>query len=180
MKLSILFVLFAAALVLGCTSPQAPAPMNVSPTVNTPQNVTQPTVNVTPPPVNNTPVVNATVAPTTPPPVDCSALSPTCGDCVAKPGCGWCKSVNGCLQGTTSGPTGNVVCAAVDWATTQTACAGPVGGSSCSSKTNCADCLSGSGCKWCQEGTKCTDASSTDDCASGGWRNASYECYAGQ
>ncbi len=192
MKLSILIALFAAALLLGCTSPQAPAPINngtappayVAPNVtqNVPVNVTPPppVVNSTPP-VNNTPAVNTTAntQPTNTVPVDCSSLTPECGACIAKPGCGWCKSLNSCLQGDASGPSGNT-CPAVDWATTPTECTGPVGGNSCVSKTNCADCLSGSGCKWCQEGTKCADASSTDNCAAGGWRNTSYECYGGQ
>jgi hypothetical protein len=185
MKSLIISILIVAIVIIsGCTSPQAPAPINnVSvPPVTVPQNQTQVPVNVTPPPppVNNTPPVvnntpNATVAPTS----TCNTLAPSCGDCVSKPGCGWCKSMNGCFAGDASGPT-SVTCQQVDWATTSTACAGPVGGNTCVSKTNCADCLSGSGCKWCQQGTKCTDAASTDVCASGTWRNTSYECYGGQ
>ncbi len=176
MKSSILSVLFVAALVLGCTSPQVP--------VNMTQNVTQAPVNVTPSPTpaNTIPVVNNSAANASgmnTAPADCSSLTPDCGACIAKPGCGWCKSTNSCLQGDASGPSGNT-CPTIDWATTPTECTGPVGGSSCSSKTNCADCLSGSGCKWCQDGTKCADASSTDSCAVGGWRNTSYECYGGQ
>ena len=112
--------------------------------------------------------------------VDCSTMTPTCGDCVAKAGCGWCKSRNGCFYGDSSGPAGDVTCEEVNWATTESACAAPVGGNTCSSKTNCADCLSGSGCKWCQEGTFCASEDSAESCGAGGWRTTSYQCYAGQ
>jgi len=112
--------------------------------------------------------------------VDCSTMTPTCGDCVAKAGCGWCKSRNGCFYGDASGPSGDVTCEQVNWAATESACAAPVGGNTCSSKTNCADCLSGSGCKWCQEGTFCAGTDSAESCGAGGWRTTSYQCYAGQ
>ncbi|MCI0503615.1 hypothetical protein L0Y65_02780 [Candidatus Micrarchaeota archaeon] len=112
--------------------------------------------------------------------VDCATMTPTCGDCVAKAGCGWCKSRNGCFYGDESGPAGDVTCEQVNWAYSESACAAPVGGDTCSSKTNCADCLSGSGCRWCQIGTVCASADSADICTVGGWRTKIYECYAGQ
>ena len=111
---------------------------------------------------------------------DCASMTPTCGDCVAKQGCGWCKSRNGCFSGNENGPAGIVTCEDVNWAFSEQACAAPVGGDDCSSQTNCADCLSGSACKWCQEGTKCVDASSSETCGAGGWRTIIYMCYAGQ
>jgi hypothetical protein len=111
---------------------------------------------------------------------DCATMTPTCSDCVAKDGCGWCKSRNGCFYGDATGPAGDVTCEQVNWATSESACAAPVGGNTCSSKTNCADCLSGSGCKWCQIGTKCASADSAEACTVGGWRTKIYECYAGQ
>lgn len=111
---------------------------------------------------------------------DCATLTPTCADCVAKAGCGWCKSRNGCFYGDESGPGGDITCEDVNWAYSESACAAPVGGDTCSSKTNCADCLSGSGCKWCQIGTKCASADSSETCTAGGWRTKPYECYAGQ
>ncbi len=112
--------------------------------------------------------------------VDCSTLSPTCTDCVAKAGCGWCKNPAGCYKGDSSGPSEAISCQAVDWATTSQACEAPAGGSSCSSITNCADCLSGSGCQWCIAGSVCRDVGSGGTCASGGWKTKSFECYAGQ
>jgi hypothetical protein len=111
---------------------------------------------------------------------DCATMTPTCSDCVAKQGCGWCKSRNGCFSGSAGGPGGDVTCEEVNWAFSESACAAPVGGEECASKTNCADCMSGSGCKWCQEGTKCVDASSSETCGAGGWRTKIYMCYAGQ
>jgi hypothetical protein len=111
---------------------------------------------------------------------DCATMTPTCSDCVAKQGCGWCKSRNGCFSGNAGGPAGDVTCEEVNWAFSESACAAPVGGEECSSKTNCADCMSGSGCKWCQEGTKCVDTSSSETCGAGGWRTKIYMCYAGQ
>jgi hypothetical protein len=111
---------------------------------------------------------------------DCATRTATCGECIAKQGCGWCKSRNGCFYGDANGPAGDVTCEQVNWAMSDSACAAPVGGNTCTSKTNCADCLSGSGCKWCQIGTMCASADSTESCSTGGWRTKSYECYAGQ
>ncbi len=112
--------------------------------------------------------------------VECSTLSPTCADCVAKAGCGWCKNPAGCYKGDSSGPSESISCQAIDWAVNSQACEAPAGGSSCSSITNCADCLSGSGCQWCIAGSVCRDAGSGGTCASGGWKTKSFECYAGQ
>jgi hypothetical protein len=111
---------------------------------------------------------------------DCATMTPTCADCIAKAGCGWCKNPAGCYKGDSSGPSGTVSCQPGDWALSLQQCQAPAGGSSCSSKTNCADCLSGSGCQWCISGTVCADAGAGGDCGSGGWKTKSYECYAGR
>jgi hypothetical protein len=177
-------LIVAIMLISGCTgaAPQAPQPGT---------NVTQGDTYV-----NNSPVANnsppANVSPAKPPPAtgegtivdvgnsttstahsqeDCATMSTNCASCIQKAGCGWCKGT-GCFYGTASGPSAGTACQPGDWATTPAACEGPVGGSTCGSKTNCADCLSGSGCQWCQ--------GSTETCASGGWRKTSYECYGGQ
>lgn len=112
---------------------------------------------------------------------DCATLSPSCGTCVSKPNCGWCKGSNGCYFGDENGPA-DAQCQQSDWALTPQECEAPASpeGTSCEEQTNCAFCLSGSGCKWCQEGTKCRDTSSTESCGAGGWRTISYQCYAGQ
>ncbi len=111
---------------------------------------------------------------------DCATMTPTCADCVAKAGCGWCKSRNGCFYGDENGPAGGITCEDVNWVTGESGCSAPVGGEPCSSKTNCADCLTGAGCKWCQEGTFCASSDSAEACGAGGWRTVSYQCYAGQ
>ena len=36
---------------------------------------------------------------------ECATMTPDCGSCVSKPGCGWCKSSNSCFIGTASGPS---------------------------------------------------------------------------
>jgi len=110
---------------------------------------------------------------------DCATLTPTCGACVAKPGCGWCKTSSTCFYGDANGPKNDATCQKADWSVTEQGCQAPVGGTSCSSKTNCADCLTGSNCMWCQEGTKCSGIQSSETCASGGWRTKGYQCYGG-
>jgi hypothetical protein len=105
---------------------------------------------------------------------ECSTVTPTCGDCVAKPGCGWCKSSNSCFLGGPSGPSVSS-CNAGEWTTTQTGCLAPVGGNTCAQKTNCADCLSGSGCAWCIDGSKCANINGGGSCASG-WKDKIYMC----
>ena len=152
------------------------------------QTGTQPSANntsVTIPPANET-ISPPPVPPLPPlPPVDepsvipatqeaCSTLTPVCGSCVAKSGCGWCKSSNSCFSGTASGPTVSS-CPSSEWTVTSDNCAAPVGGSQCSEITNCASCLTGSACMWCIQGSVCTDASSQDSCL-GGWLNKSYQC----
>jgi hypothetical protein len=105
---------------------------------------------------------------------DCATMTPTCGACVAKPGCGWCKSSNSCFAGSSAGPVVSS-CPSHEWTIVESGCAAPAGGSTCAKQTNCASCLSGSGCKWCIQESKCADASFSDQCF-GGWLNVSYQC----
>jgi len=105
---------------------------------------------------------------------ECATLTPTCSDCVAKTGCGWCKSSNSCLLGDASGPSASN-CKADEWTTTQNGCLQPVNGGGCSSKTNCADCLSGSGCAWCIDGSVCANINGGGSCT-GGWKDKIYMC----
>lgn len=105
---------------------------------------------------------------------ECSTMTPTCRDCVAKSGCGWCKSSNSCFLGNANGPSVSS-CANGEWATTESACAAPVGGDPCSKQTNCANCLSGSGCAWCIEGSKCASINGGGSCTSG-WKDKIYMC----
>jgi len=104
----------------------------------------------------------------------CATVTPDCASCIAKSGCGWCKSSNSCFSGNTSGPVVSS-CPEADWVVTSDKCVVPVRDSECSRLTNCASCLTGSGCKWCIQGSVCTDASSQDSCL-GGWLNKSYQC----
>lgn len=105
---------------------------------------------------------------------DCATLTPDCESCLAKQGCGWCKSSNSCFLGEESGPSVSS-CSANDWATTVSECKIVTEEESCSKITNCADCLSGTGCKWCIQGSTCTSESSAADCF-GGWMTKSYQC----
>ncbi len=105
---------------------------------------------------------------------ECATLTPTCGDCVAKQGCGWCKSSNSCLLGDSNGPSAST-CKADEWTTTQNGCLQPVGVGGCSSKTNCADCLSGSGCAYCIDGSVCAPVNGGGSCSSG-WKDKIYMC----
>lgn len=105
---------------------------------------------------------------------ECSTMTPTCSDCVAKSGCGWCKSSNSCFLGNTNGPSVSS-CADGEWATTESACAAPVGGDPCARQTNCANCLSGSGCAWCIEGSRCAAINGGGSCT-GGWKDKIYMC----
>lgn len=105
---------------------------------------------------------------------DCATMTGSCAQCVAKQGCGWCKSSNSCFIGDAGGPDVSS-CQPGDWTVTEAGCATPAGGSSCTKQTNCAFCLSGSGCKWCIQGSRCVDASSTDACT-GGWLTQSFQC----
>jgi hypothetical protein len=194
MKLLLLAALSVALLVFGCCgqTPLSPVPSGSggNESVST-ENVTAPvdSGNVTPqPPTGDGVIVDVgnttggsgtTVNPATSQ-QDCATLTPTCGACISKPGCGWCKTSNTCFYGDANGPKNDATCQSADWSTTEQGCQAPVGGTSCGSKTNCADCLSGSSCKWCQEGTKCADSQSSETCASGGWRTKSYMCYGGQ
>lgn len=191
-------IVFAIALLIlgaGCTGSQttAPAPNESAPANSTvvvtspgPQNASPPSTTQAPSQGmivtvgNTTTGTGGSAGVPANSQVDCATMTPTCGACVAKAGCGWCKGSNGCYIGTASGPSGDVTCQPADWTVSADGCAAPVGGNTCESKTNCADCLSGSGCKWCQSGTKCATNSSTDSCASGGWRTVSYQCYGGQ
>ena len=105
---------------------------------------------------------------------DCATRTSTCDECTTKPGCGWCKGSNSCFYGDSDGPKVSS-CQDAEWAYTSEQCKGPVGGSDCSEKTNCADCLSGSGCNWCIEGSVCADSSTTAECL-GGWQSEIYRC----
>jgi len=138
--------------------------------------ITNPPVNETVPPIPPLPPLPPVGEPSVIPATQeaCSTLSPDCSSCVAKSGCGWCKSSNSCFSGTASGPTVSS-CPSSEWTVKSDKCAAPAGGSQCSEITNCADCLTGSGCNWCIQGSICSDASTTDSCL-GGWLNKSYQC----
>ncbi len=105
---------------------------------------------------------------------DCATQTPDCGSCLAKSGCGWCKSTNSCLFGNQNGPTSSF-CQSADWAYNPQQCQIAASGTSCSAQNNCASCLSGSGCKWCIRGSKCVESGSIDSC-DGGWLQNSYQC----
>ncbi|MBD3210071.1 hypothetical protein GF318_01700 [Candidatus Micrarchaeota archaeon] len=105
---------------------------------------------------------------------DCATMTPDCESCLAKTGCGWCKSSNSCLLGDESGP-GVSSCPEGKWTVTVQGCSVVEEGESCSDITTCSDCLSGTGCKWCIQGTKCVPESSPEECF-GGWLTESYQC----
>jgi hypothetical protein len=104
---------------------------------------------------------------------DCATMSATCGTCLSKSGCGWCKATNSCLFGDASGPKVSQ-CPSADWSLTEEGCrVAPE--NQCGSITNCATCLSGTGCKWCIQGSRCSGSSDADSCL-GGWLDKSYQC----
>ncbi len=103
-------------------------------------------------------------------------MTPDCTSCIAKLGCGWCKSRNGCFLGGAAGPT-EVDCTPGDWAVIAAQCAAPAGGSTCGQQTNCAACTTGSGCKWCRQGSICVETDNAATCL-GGWLTKSYQCAA--
>ncbi|MBN1170365.1 hypothetical protein JXA56_05040 [Candidatus Micrarchaeota archaeon] len=105
---------------------------------------------------------------------ECSTLAPDCYSCVAKKGCGWCKTSNSCFSGTSAGPAVSS-CEPADWAYDEIACQGPKGGKTCEAQYNCADCLTGAGCKWCIQGSLCASADSEMECF-GGWLTESFRC----
>lgn len=175
-------LVLAAALLTGCCgmgNPLAPQPSQggYTPAGGTQPNQSQP---AQPPAQNDTqpqaPSQNVTPEPNEPPgpQVDCATMTATCGACIAKPGCGWCKTSNSCFSGNSSGPAVSS-CTSADWTTVESGCVAPAGGSTCSKQTNCASCLSGTACKWCIQGSKCADASVQDSCL-GGWLTISYQC----
>ena len=179
MKMLIALVL-AAALLTGCCgigNPLAPQPQGGyapggEPGPNQTSDQNPPAQNDTPP----VPPPNVTPQPEEPagPQVDCATMTATCGACIAKPGCGWCKTSNSCFSGNSSGPAVSS-CPSTDWTTVESGCVAPAGGSACSKQSNCASCLSGTACKWCIQGSTCADASVQDSCL-GGWLNVSYQC----
>jgi hypothetical protein len=185
--MKILGILVAAALLLaGCGAPAAPA-KNDSVMVKNDTVMENKTEEPAPPPSTGTPPTNPQPANTSAKPPapsgtatqqECATMTPNCGACIAKAGCGWCKTSSGCYVGNVDGPA-VVDCQPGDWAVTEEECKAPSSpvGSTCAEQYNCAHCLSGSGCKWCIEGSKCVDASSADACSSGlGWLTQSYQC----
>ncbi len=180
---TVIVLMLAAALLAGCCgigNPLAPQPSQGG---YTPGGETQPnqTADQNPPPQNDTQPQNQSGGNTYTPPeepagsqVDCATMTATCGACIAKPGCGWCKGSNSCFSGNSSGPAVSS-CPSADWTTVESGCVAPAGGSACSKQTNCASCLSGTACKWCIQGSKCADASVQDSCL-GGWLTVSYQC----
>ncbi|MEW6036401.1 MAG: hypothetical protein AB1529_07350 [Candidatus Micrarchaeota archaeon] len=179
-------IALAAMLALGCLGQPA-----------SPQNATPPAQNQATPPAQQPPPSQPTgdgtiieVPPTgnggtggTAPPgaqEDCATLTPNCGSCIAKAGCGWCKSSNGCFAGDADGPAGDIQCQDADWAVTDAECQAPSSpqGSSCAEQVGCGNCLTGEGCKFCRQGTVCADINSPDSCF-GGWITDYYVCAAG-
>ena len=188
MKIIFLGLIVAVLLIAGCTSNPTPKNENVTNESmmgekNVTANGTVPTVKggegtiieapsgTTPTePNGNTPSTGTTQQ-------DCSTLAASCDQCVAKAGCGWCKTSNGCYKGDANGPSGDVNCQPADWAATEEKCKAPTttAGTKCSEQPNCAFCLSGTGCKWCIQGAKCVDANSNEECF-GGYMTKSFQC----
>jgi hypothetical protein len=105
---------------------------------------------------------------------DCATMSADCESCIAKQGCGWCKTSNSCFIGNEAGPSVST-CEPGDWTFDVSQCEGPKGGGTCEAQYNCADCLTGTGCKWCIQGSVCVSADSTEECF-GGWLTESFRC----
>jgi hypothetical protein len=188
MRVLIVLLVCTALVLAGCGSPAPPAKNvtgnNQSPPAQPPPSGVPP---ATSPPPSQPPVNNTTVTPTPPPPTggtttqqDCATLTPNCGACIDKPGCGWCKSSSSCFKGDSSGPAGDIQCQPADWAVTEEACQAPTSpqGTTCAEQVGCGNCLSGDGCKFCRQGAVCAGVSSADDCF-GGWLTEFYQCAAG-
>ncbi|MFN7991326.1 MAG: hypothetical protein U0R44_04175 [Candidatus Micrarchaeia archaeon] len=175
MRLLIAFLALSVLLSAGCTGNQPVKNDSKAPAANatpqpapdgTPQAPTAPAPS--PAPTGNPPA----------PQTECATMSPDCGSCIAKSGCGWCKTSNSCLSGDANGPVSGQ-CQPADWAMNGQECKAPTttSGPTCAEQYNCAFCLSGSGCKWCIDGSRCVDASSADVCPNGlGWLTQSYQC----
>ena len=188
MKNALMVLAFAAILMAGCfgSTPPAPQAQNgtaVPPAANntTAQPPAAPVANATAPaPSNGTAAPPPATGGTTTSQVNCATLTPDCNSCIAKAGCGWCKSTSACYSGDASGPSGTIQCQPADWSVSAAGCQAPTSpqGTSCGQQVGCGNCLSGSGCKFCRQGAICADASSTEDCF-GGWITNYYVCAAG-
>ncbi|HSB46736.1 MAG TPA: hypothetical protein VLD37_01895 [Candidatus Bilamarchaeum sp.] len=189
MRIVAVLLIVAALVLAGCGSPAPPAKGGSPPANQSPPAQQPPSGGTTsPPPTTAPPAQNNTSGTTTQPPppsggtatqADCATMTPNCGACIEKAGCGWCKTSNGCYRGDASGPAGDIQCQPADWAVTSQACEAPSSpvGSTCAEQYNCAHCLTGSGCKWCIDGSRCVDSSNTDVCPNGlGWLTQSYQC----
>lgn len=186
--MKVLIVFAMAALLLGCCAPTVPPRNgNDSPVAPAGTEITAPDEDEPAPVEGEGTIIEApsgpggddVAAPSGKPAEsqqDCATLTSSCGLCVSKPGCGWCKSSNSCLLGDSEGPDAGQ-CEASNWAVDDVSCSAPVDtvGTSCEDQYNCAFCLSGTGCKWCIQGSKCVPAGSSEDCF-GGWLNQSYQC----
>jgi hypothetical protein len=181
-----ILVIFALALLIaGCGAPAQPAEnksqdgaMEQPPAQQPPP--AQPPAQPPPPPQAVPPPAQPPPSVTPAPQQECATLTPNCGSCIAKAGCGWCKSSSACFSGNADGPAGDIQCQPADWATTEEECQAPSSpqGTKCAEQFGCGNCLSGEGCKFCRQGAVCADITSTDDCF-GGWLTEFYQCAAG-
>lgn len=181
-----IFVLAALALLLfGCGAPAQPQKNETPPAQPPAQPPAAPPAQ--PPPATPPAAPPPGTAPPSPPPSgtpapqeECATLTPNCGSCIEKAGCGWCKSSSACFAGTADGPAGDIECQPADWAVTEEQCQAPSSpqGTNCAEQVGCGNCLSGEGCKFCRQGSVCADIGSPDSCF-GGWITDFYVCAAG-
>jgi hypothetical protein len=111
--------------------------------------------------------------------MDCGRCDPcssntACGTCTPVSGCGWCRSSNRCLSGSSMG-SNDRSCGGPNWAWTTMDCAPP---DPCARFTSCRNCAEQSECGWCQtsSGSRCatgTDRGPTNGaCSRWYWRSS--------
>merc|ERR1711871_1750894 len=86
----------------------------------------------------------------------CPEITSGCGECLANPECGFCRSTKKCMYGTPEGPSGqdNETCPGQSsWNFAE--CEAP----SCASITNCSTCVEAKICGWCP-GKGCVEGGS--------------------
>ncbi len=88
-----------------------------------------------------------------------SPVPATCDACIARPGCGFCRTSAGdfsCLQGGALGPAGYGECEGGLWSFRTCSESAPLPPeSACEARTDCSRCSNTNGCGWCIASNRC-------------------------
>ncbi|MBI5512975.1 MAG: hypothetical protein HY909_04360 [Deltaproteobacteria bacterium] len=111
------------------------------------------------------------------PMVDPCLSNSGCADCASRLGCGWCRGINRCVTGTTSGPARGE-CSGEAWNFFTSSCPPPP--DPCAMLTACDRCAANSACGWCRASNRCLAGTATGPtggmCASGDWIRDAGAC----